>query len=384
MLHMTKPKKKYLPAVQAEADDGLEIRRLFLNAGMDIEEEISSAYNLSAEFASSKANRSRPVYIAIISFTLLLLAATAWFTYGIQRDIDRVSVGIADFKDLNLAELLNALKKAEQELGNIDEKIAMSKQAMELEVEKIRRESAMEIKKVEQSGLGQSEKNRLIKSIQDEQNKKMSSNRKVYEERISESRKEAEVTRGKMEDLMKKTASEKADYDRTMNLKLKSYKKESDTQVLLAVKAGSEQKEAYEAQMEEQKREYNSVLAMYEKELKASREETGREADKARDTEDLITLYRHALTYYAKTRGEHGYVIDPGTKGDMLVDINPYIAIRKGDRAYVLDQKNEISAMLELNPAGIRMKAKVIKRMMSGEIQPFDKILLIKNQAGIK
>jgi hypothetical protein len=376
---MTKPKNKSLSVIQAEANDELEIKRLFLSAGMDIEEEISSAYNLSTEFSASKSNRSRPVYIAIVSFTLLLAAATAWFTYGIQRDIDRVSVGIADFKDLNLAELLNALKKAEQELGNIDEKIAMSKQAMELEVEKIRHESAMEIKKVEQSGLGQNEKNRLIKSIRDELDKKMNSNRKSYEESINESRKEAEATRSKMEDLMKKTASEKADYDRTMNLKMKSYKKDSDTQVLLAVKAGSEQKEAYEAQLEEQKREYKTALAVYEKELKALREETVREADKARDTEDLISLYRHALTYYAKTRGEHGYVIDPGTNGDMLVDINPYIAIRKGDRAYVLDQKNEILALLELNPAGIRMKAKVIKRMMPGEIQHFDKILLIKN-----
>ena len=381
---MTKPKNKYLPVVQPDADDGLEIKRLFLSAGMDIEEEMSSAYNLSAEFATSRSNRSRPVYIAIISFTLLLLAATAWFTYGIQRDIDRVTVGIADFKDLNLAELLNALKKAEQELGNIDEKIAMTKQAMELEVEKIRHESAMEIKKVEQSGLGQAEKNRLIKSIRDEQDKKMNSNRKAYEDRINESQKEAEAARGKMEDLMRKTAREKSDYDKTMNLKLKSYKKDSDAQVLLAVKAGSEQKEAYEAQLEDQKREYKTVLAMYEKELKVSREETGREADRVRDTEDLISLYRHALTYYAKTRGEHGYVIDPGTKGDMLVDINPYIAIRKGDRAYVLDHKNEILALLELNPAGIRMKAKVIRRMMPGEIQPFDKILLIKNQAGIK
>jgi len=64
----------------------------------------------------------------------------------------------------------------------------------------------------------------------------------------------------------------------------------------------------------------------------------------------------------------------------MLVDVNPYITIKKGDRAYVLNQDNKILALVELYPEGIRLKAKVLKRMNQGEIRSFDKILLLKNQ----
>jgi len=369
---MTKPKSKKVPAKQADTADGSEITRLFLREGMGIEEELSSVYNLQDEFSISRANKSIPVYIAIISFSLVLLIATTWFTCGIQRDIDRIKVGIADFKDLNLAELLAALRKAELDLAVVDDKIAVSKKAMEMEVEKIKRLSDLEIKKVEASGLGQAEKNRLLKRIMDEQYGKIKASQKAYDDRIKDSEKKAAEMRDKIDALNKKAAVEKAAYE-------KSIKKEADSQILAVVKSGIDINKAHDKEMEEQKKEYKAVLADYEKELKAAKNDTVKEAEKARDTEDLLKLYRQALLYYSRTRGEHGYVIDPGTKGNMLLDINPYISIKKGDRAYVLNQENRVLALVELNPSGIRMKARIIKRMIQGEIRPFDKILLIKN-----
>jgi hypothetical protein len=146
---MTRPKTKKIPEKLSDPGSGSEITSLFLSKGMDIKEEFSGVYNLQDEFAASKSNKSIPVYAAVIIFTVVLLAATIWLTWGIQRDIDRIKVGISEFKDLNLAELLAALKKAELELTVVDDKIAMSKKAMEMEVEKIKRLSDLEIKKVE-------------------------------------------------------------------------------------------------------------------------------------------------------------------------------------------------------------------------------------------
>jgi hypothetical protein len=376
---MTNEKNNFLPVKKADISSEVDIKHLLLHEGMSISEEVSSVYNLQEEFSSSKANKSHPVYIAIIAFTLLLLGTTIWFTYGIQRDIDRISVGISEFADLNLAELLGALKKAESDLKNVDDKIALTRQAMELELEKVRHDSSMEIKKIEKSGLGQAEKNRLIKAMQDELDRKLRANKKKYEDRLKEKQREAEEARIRMEALKNKLAAEKADFEKTMNLRTKSYKKEADNQVLMTVMAGSEQKEKSEKQLEDQKRNYKEILDKYEKELKVSRDETSRESEKSRDTERLLEHYKRALLYYAKTRGEHGYVIDPGTDGNMLLDVNPYIVIKKGDQAYVLNQDSNILALVELQPAGIRMKAKVLKRMLPGEIHPFDKILLKKN-----
>ncbi len=361
-MNVNKTGNKSLPVNPADAAEEHEITRLFLSKGMSIvQDEMSAVYNLSEEFAASRRNRSYPVYAAITIFTILLAIATVWFTRGIQHDIDRISVGIADFKDLNLAELLASLKRAEMELKDVDEKIALSRQAMDLEVEKILHNAELEIKKVEESNIGQAEKRRLIKIIRDENDKKTKSTVKEYEDRIKEKQKEIREARDKMLVLKEQIAGEKKTYENKIEISVQSYKAEADEQI------------------EKQKREFQNIVSAYKKELADYRDESLKESEKARNTDELLALYKKALIYYAKTRGEHGYVIDPGTGGSMLVDINPYITINKGDHAYILNRESNVLAVVELSPDGIRMKAKVLKRIAPDDIQPFDKILLIKN-----
>ncbi len=357
---MKKSKVQLLPAERVP-DESREVTKLFLREGMGLEDETTSVYNLYREFSASKKNRSYPVYIVVILFAIILLSATVLLTRGIQRDIDRISVGISDFRDLNLAELLNAFRKAEMELKDVDDKISVTRQAMELEVERIKRATALEIKKVEESGLGQAEKQRLIKKIQADNDTKMKVSSGTYEDRIKSYQLEADNTRSRMESLKKQVAVEKTDYVKAMENKVK-YQEESSSK-----------------QLEDQRREYQQALASYQKELDASRDETVKESEKTRSTAQLLNLYKQALRYYAKTRGEHGYVIDPGSKGNMLLDINPYIAITPGDKAYILTMDNSVLALVELRPEGIRMKAKILKKMLNDEIHPFDKILVIKN-----
>lgn len=358
---MTKQTKANLPAFQDETDSTHEIRRLFLSEGMEIEEEMRSVYNLSSEFAASRKNRSYPVYIAITAFTVLLMTATFGLTCGIQRDIDRITVDIEDFKDLNLAELLGALSKAQMDLKNVDRKIALARQSMDLEVERIKRAADLEIKKVEESGLGKAEKKRIEKEIREKYERQITSTRSGYEERIKQSENEANEARGRIKIIEKKVVVEKTGYEKSADLKVQSYRAETDSR------------------MEAQEREYRAVISEYENQLKAAKSDTSREIENSRSMEQLLGLYKRALTYYSKTRGEHGCVIDPGANGNMLVDVNPYIKIKKGDRAYVLNQESKVLALVELNPDGIRLRARIIKRILPDDIQPFDKILLIKN-----
>ena len=155
---MSKKPKKQKPVEQIEMSDDLAEKPLFLREGLDIQEEETEVYDLQKEFAASKKNRSTPVHTAIASFSALLLGATIWLTYGIQKDIDRTSVGIADFRDINLQELVNALRAAKFELDKIDDKISLIRRSMEMEIERIRHQSDLEIQKVEQSGLSQAKK----------------------------------------------------------------------------------------------------------------------------------------------------------------------------------------------------------------------------------
>jgi hypothetical protein len=200
------------------------------------------------------------------------------------------------------------------------------------------------------------EKNRILERIRLEHDKKMKAAEKSHEIAMRESHKEAEEARRKIDLLEKKAAMDDSGFRRAMDLQVKSAKTEED------------------ARLEKQRKEYQAVLENYGKELKSA-------AERQHEAEDLIGLYKKALIYYARTRGEHGCVIDPGSSGRMLVDINPYLRIKKEDRAYVLNQEGRILALVELHPDGMRLRARIIKRMLPDEIQPFDKILLIKTGA---
>lgn len=376
---MSKKIKKQFLTKQTESIEELAEKPLFLREGMDIKEEKAEVYHIKKEFAASKKNKSVPVHAAITSFTLLLLGATIWLTDGIQRDIDRTSVGISDFRDINLQELVNALRIAKGELDKIDDKISLMKQSMEMEIEKIMQESALEIKKVEQSGISQAKKKRLLKMLREEQDRKTSEIRKIYDGRVKEKEREAKAAQLRLEAYKKRVSREKEDYDKRVKRTLADYKKDADIRALRAEKIEKEREKAHEAKMGEQKREYQALLKKYDQELKAVQKAFRRYERNSVETEKLLSLYRHALIYYAKSRGEHGYVIDPGTMGEMLVDVNPYINLKKGDQAYVLNKDNRVAALVKLQPAGRRVKAKIIKRIIKGEIHPFDKILLKKN-----
>jgi chromosome segregation ATPase len=376
---MSKKISKQRALKQTEMPEDLDEKPLFLREGMGIEEEEAEVYDIQKEFAEIKKNRSIPVHTAIASFTAILLGATIWLTYGIQKDIDRTTVGIADFRDINLQELVNALRAAKGELDKIDDKIALMRRGMEMEIERIRQENALEIKKVEQSGLSQAKKRRLLKMLRDEQDRKIRESRKSYDSRVKEKEREAEAARRNLESYRKQVSQKEAAYNREVKRKLADFRKDADARVFKAESMYEEKTKAVETKMAEQKREYQALLKKYDRELKAVQEAVQRNERNSAETENLLSRYRQALIYYAKSRGEHGYVIDPGKKGEMLVDVNPFINLKKGDQAYVLNKDNKVAALVQLIPVGRSVRAKIVKRIIDGEIHPFDKILLKKD-----
>ncbi len=355
--------------------DRSEITSLFLKEDQEIPEELSHVYNLSGEFSRSKKNKSFPVYVAIALFSALLFASTYVLTMGIQRDIDKISVDISDFKDLNLSELLNELKKAEQEIGSINDRIAFEKRALEMEIEKINKESELELRRIERrSDLSDAQKSEQRRRIEKDRDQKIAAARTRYEDRIKESERQIQLAQSRRDELKQKTDVE----SKGLAKLLPSNIIQDGVAARLFGKddAGDDDNRN---KLAEQKREYETIIKKYESDLEQAREEAKKEVDKVRDTEDLLNTYRRALTYYARTRGEHGYVIDPGSGGNMLLDVNPYITIKKGDQAYIINRDDKVAALVELEPAGNRIRARVLRWMSSGAIHPFDKILLITN-----
>ena len=359
--------------------ESMEEKPLFLREGMEIEDEKIEVYNLVEEFSANSGNRSVPVHIVIICFTFILLVLTVWFTCGIQSDIDRVSVGIEEFKDINLQELLTALRTAKGEFGKIDEKILTMKQGMDLEIEKIMQQNALEIKKVEKSGLSRAKKKRLIEKMRAEQQRRLQESRSLYEARIREKEQEAVAIQGRVKTFQMNVLREKSDYEKEVMLKLHAYKKTADLKALKADAMITARELEYKQMMENQKRQLQDLMKKYDSELSDLRKALLRETEKSSTIEILLGRYRMAITYFAKSRGEHGFVIDPEPEGQMLVDMNPYINLKTRERAYVLNRDNKIIALVELRDTGRLVRARIIKRLREDVITPFDKILIKNN-----
>ena len=361
------------PAIKRKTDRssgaaGLDAEKpLFLREGLEIKEEETEVYDLTGEFEGTRKNKSIPVHVAIICFAIILLAATVWFTGGIQDDIDRMTVGIEDFKDINLEELLNSLNRARDQLGRVDETIAGIKLGMQKEIDRIRTETETEIRKVERSGLGLQKKRELIQQLKDEEERKLNASQKKYETSLKEKETEADTIRSRMADYEKQVQGEKEKYSREIDGKLKAFKKASDDKAFAAVKVSSERESLHEAQMNEQKKRYDELMNKYRKDM-----------SKSGTNERLLNNYRAALIYYAKTRGEHGMVIERQQNGELLVILNPFVNIKEENRAFVLNQSNKVVATVLLYRIGDQTMARVTGKTGPEGIKPFDKILLKK------
>ncbi len=357
----------------------VEEKPLFLREGMDIEEEKTEVYDLVEAFTSHEEKRSTPIYISILGFSLIIMVLTILFTGGIQRDIDRVSVSIEEFKDLNLQEMLKALRAARGELGKIDEKISFMKHGMQMEIDNIMQKSALEIRRIEQSGLGRATKQRLIKKLRDEEQRKLRESRSAYEARISEKAREAEEIRKSMDRHKKIMMSERSDYDRMMKQKFSAYSKSADLKVYQANTMITVKDLEYKDRLKRQEDHYQALIKKYTGEMSELRKDLLLEAAKSSHADTILQRYRRALGCYEKLLGEHGFVIDVESKGQMLVDVNPCITLKKRGHAYVLNSNSKIVALVELRSSGQLVLARIIRRVRDDEIRPFDRILIKNN-----
>jgi len=357
----------------------VEEKPLFLREGMDIEEEKTEVYDLAEAFSSHEEKRSTPIYISIVSFSFLILVLTILFTGDIQRDIDRVSVSIEEFKDLNLQEMLKALRCARGELGRIDEKISFMRHGMKMEIENITQKSALEIQRIEQSGLGRATKERLIKKLRAEEQRKLQESRQAYEARISEKAREAEEIRKSMDRHKKIMMSERSDYDRRMKEKFSAYTKSADLKMYQVNTMITVKDLEYKEKLKRQEDHYQALIKKYTGEMIELRKDLFLESAKSSHVETILQRYRRALGCYEKLLGEHGFVIDVESREQMLVDVNPCITLKKRGHAYVLNSNSKIVALVELRPSGKIVLARIIRRVRDDAIRPFDRILIKNN-----
>ncbi len=105
--------------------DDNEIRQLihreaedFLAKARSATKDIREIYDIDAEFAKTRKNRSKMVPLVTVA-TLVILGLVAWgITNWIQARTNAAPVDVAAFDDLNLKDLLDSAKRNENDMAN--------------------------------------------------------------------------------------------------------------------------------------------------------------------------------------------------------------------------------------------------------------------------
>ncbi len=92
-----------------------EVTTLFIKE--DSEQNVApKLYDLDLEFANTKKNKNRVIWISLLIFTLLFLAAAYFVTRYIEIQNSQIPIRIDAFEDVNLREIFDKAKQHEKEM----------------------------------------------------------------------------------------------------------------------------------------------------------------------------------------------------------------------------------------------------------------------------
>ncbi len=158
-------------------------------------------YNLAEEFAKTKKNKSPVVWLSVLLFTTIFIAMSVVLTLYIQAEAKRVPVGIADFADINLKDVLDKAKRYENEKNMALRKLEDLKAKMEREIEDARTSADREIALINNTeGLSAAEKNRRLALIRQRRENSIGEIQDRYNEQIEQTEREIEAAQEKIDE----------------------------------------------------------------------------------------------------------------------------------------------------------------------------------------
>lgn len=409
---------------------------VFLKDGLDIEEETPQIYSLAEEFKKNKKNRNILFYVIILSFIVFLGAGTYFISRDIQDETRRAEINIREFDDINLQELVNTAKEAEDRINKLKNELQTSRNDLEGKLDEIRRQAELRVAGLRAQNLSAEERGRLEAEIRREEQKRINTAQSEFEEQIAAKQRELNQARskqGELEEQLKNRAQEyeerlkerMADYEKELKAKVGDYETQFKERLEKIQEQALSQRQSHQGELKETRELYEAKLKALAKQHEAELEYLKRyyakqmEAiqsarDKALDNlrlaletqknreiaelrnrlqseyseleaknsktiaelETVIKKYRFAFAFYtAKTR-EHGYVIDASEEGEIIAEVNRFYRVKIGDQGVVSNDVGETLARIKFTSVNGFLRAKIVEREKDKKIRPFDRILL--------
>lgn len=366
--------KKVKPGLPVEMPTGLFLKKEMVEAT-----EKAVVYELAEEFSATRRNRGYKVYLRLAVFSALLLAGTFGTTSYIERQNRNVEIGISDFEDINMQELLYSLRNAGKLLADMRETMSRERGQMAREQQRIRAQALADLEALKkQHDLSDAERAAMMKKILEERDKKMASVNDDYNSRLKEKEQSIASIKSKMGENQAELQRKMNIYVGRMESRLKEYQKESSESKAKAQQLVREVSVSAALKQYEEKRENEKKLKELADKMKRLEEDLKNSRLRTEELDALLISYRKAMRHYASIRGEGGHVVCVQRDGSLLVELSPTLEQEKFTRGLVVDKSGALIARIDITLKDGLKKAHVVSRLKNVPISPFDIIIVQK------
>ncbi|PKL12004.1 MAG: hypothetical protein CVV50_04970, partial [Spirochaetae bacterium HGW-Spirochaetae-6] len=383
---------------------GPEVVKVFLGEHLTSRENPVQIYSLNEEFALARKNRRPSLFFIVLGFMIFLGGLSFALRHVIEKKAQEVSFSIPDFEDLNLAELINTAKNAEERLNRVREELEKSRSQMEAKLKSLEAETEKRIRALSQrKNLSPRERAKRIRELRQGQTQEKGKLQKNYQEQMDSRSKELSELESKL------SAYEKQVQDTARRNRISLEKARQDYRVQAAEQRTHYQKELRETEkqlklLEGKLKDYENRVSQFTdthrnfkeevenlRKLSHSKEEdlllTRSQLSALQGTNSTITSslekkssqlghYEYAVDFFTRKRKENGYILDPRDPNRMIVAVNKSYAVGNGDKALVYDEEDNYVASVEFFNEDGELKARVLEKVNGKELEPFYKILV--------
>ncbi|MCL6590643.1 MAG: hypothetical protein K6U80_11865 [Firmicutes bacterium] len=359
-------------------DPVAQTKQYFLSDDLLAGEPKVSQYSLAGEFARARKNRNTLVYVLVLVYILTLGFGAFILINNENIKNNKLNVNISDFKQLNLTELLNTKKKADQKISDLQKELENLQEELKRETARVKQSSLTESQILSLKNLSAEEQKKRIaelQKIQTEQINKLTDNYnqkiKQKEAELAEYQKKATTETEKLTRAVKQNQDLLSQYQNAAEFRLQKQQQEYEAKL-------AQLKSIQQAEIEALKNEHSRYAQALTSRINQLQKANNDNLELIKNIQGSLSNYQYAMNSLAAEKRENGYVIDPRDRNRIMVFIYTIYPVKKGDIAFIFkEEPNSPIAKIQLTPEGDQITARIIEAYSDVKIKPFDKILLV-------
>jgi hypothetical protein len=182
--------------------DSLEkTKAVFLPEVIENPEGKPVLYNLEAEYAKTRKNTPFLLYLFVAGFVVLIIVVSMIIISLKQHMNKPAEIGITEFEDVKLKELIDSSRKNEDQVDQVRRDISLLEEEYSEKIEKINQEFDRLRDSVMAQEMSEEEKNSKMTSISGDKNKKLKSAENEYKAKRREKEGEISTMEKKLKDI---------------------------------------------------------------------------------------------------------------------------------------------------------------------------------------